>query len=208
MEGSRHERAATVSVSYVIGFVTALILFANFTTSLPSNDDFVSSARSNTASVYESANPTRATETNVTGVNLDENNLVKYHNGQLMVNNNGEENSLSFNVKTSGLSTDITTSVQGYHYGELIYKTSENGNFVFFCERHKEDSQSCYGFIYDIKANLIYPVSKNGLLVTISDSSAKNAFWSNSLLNIGENYSVNPTKPWVLVDENTQLDLQ
>ena len=103
---------------------------------------------------------------------------------------------------------DVTELEQGYHYGDLKYLVSTDDNFVFFCEQHDLDESTCSGFVYDVNADRIYPVIKDGTPVDISERSATEAIWTLFGLKIGSHYSANPKAPWVLISADSPLDLQ
>ncbi|HMO78245.1 MAG TPA: hypothetical protein PKD95_03555 [Candidatus Paceibacterota bacterium] len=204
MEGSRHEKAAVTIASYAIGFITAFILYANINT--PSQSNFVVPLPSNNniagVAAAEPALPQTDESATSPGVN------VIYSDGLLEVTMADTTNLLSFNPEVSKDTIDIADLKQGYHYGDLRYVLSEDQNFVFFCERHDVEDTSCAGFVYDIDADRIYPVIKDGAAVIISERSAKDAIWTLFGLKIGSHYSANPQAPWVLISADSPLDLQ
>jgi hypothetical protein len=208
MEGSRHERAATVTVSYGIGFITAFILYASYSAS-PIADTFVKAVvpgnTAITANIYNAVEQSNISEPDTAVVAQTA--VAEYRSGQLTVLTNGTEKILSFNPKTTDLKADLSTLAQGYHYGELEFEVSADNQFVFFCERQSEEKSSCLGYVYSIATDTIHPVVKEGKPVTISDVSAKTASWTQATLTIGQYYSVNEMTPWVLADESPKLDL-
>ncbi len=195
MEGSRHEKAVLTAVSYVLGFTAAYILFGNFTSTSTSTPAFPIADTPNVASVIsatEAAVPA-ATKTVVA-------------NGEFSVQIGSEVKLLSVNVEETNISSDGLT--QGFHYGDISSVVSGDGKFVFFCEKHASDAETCLGYVYDTEEDVIYPVSKSGTQVQISHKSAEEAIFTAVGLKIGSNYSANPAAPWVLISEADALDLQ
>jgi hypothetical protein len=207
MEGSRHEKAAIVIASYAIGFVTAFILFTNVGVS-SSVDTYVPSFESNSASVI-GANTAPATlvaeappVTEVVSVMPevdDSDELVVYKNGILEVRRSDGDRLLSFNPETSSIKVDLATMPQGYHYGDISYAVDAAGEYVFFCEKTAKDAETCSGYVYDIKADRINPVSKDGSPVPITLKSASETIWTALGLKIGTHYSESLTTPWIIV---------
>lgn len=203
MEGSRHEKAGLVVASYAIGFVTAFILYGSFTSN---TEEVFSTISDNSAAAVITAAPAEV----VPEVPQVDNTAVTlvYADGVLQASVGDSVHTLSFNPKVSKLSADLTNLTQGYHYGEMAYGLSLDNKFAFFCERHDAEATACAGYVYDIEADKIFPVVKDGKVVTISEKSAIDAVWTTGGLTIGSNSSANPTAPWVLIDEESPLDLQ
>ncbi len=192
MEGTRHEKAVLVIASYAIGFVTAFILYSNVTSN---TEEVFINIGDNSAAAVITATPVAA-EPVVTapgGVTLT------YVDGLLQVTVDNSVHTLSFNPEVSKLTTDLDTEAQGFHYGEMPYGLSLDNKFVFFCERHDAEASSCEGYVYDIEADSIYPVVKDGRVVTISEKSAVEAIWTVDGLSVGVAKSANPAAPWVLI---------
>jgi hypothetical protein len=199
MEGSRHEKAIITVAAYVIGFTTAFVLFSNVSTKVEKTFTYVPQV--NTASVIQAKKAIEEPE-KVEGV------FVTYTLGKLMINVNSVENLLSYNPAVSDISEKPAELTQGFHYGDIVYKVDQTDSFVFFCEIHEPEAENCHGYIYDIKADRIYPVIKDGNPVEITPKSANQAIWTAVGLKIASNYSANPTAPWVLIDADSKLDLE
>jgi hypothetical protein len=206
MNGSRHEKAALTAVAYVIGFTAAYILFGNFTsTSTPA---FVMPTGGNTAAVVTAveAEPEPAVAV-VEAEPAAPDFSVSYEAGKLEVSIKGEVKLLSYNPLTSGLgSADEAT--QGTHLGETPYVVSKDNQFIFFCEQYSEAEDVCSGYVYDLMADKIFPVTKSGVPAKISIKSASDAIFTAVGLKIGSNYSANPSAPWVMISGEDALDLQ
>ena len=204
MEGTRHERAAIVIASYIIGFITAFLFSAN--TGDITADPFISVPNTNPAAVVqaESVAPEVVKEEEV----KVEVGTVTYKAGQLVYNGADGEHLLSFNPEDSELKADIETLTQGYHYGELNYKVSADGNFVFFCEVTSESDDTCTAYVYDANADRIYPVTMEGEAMTFAENLASKAIWTAVGLKVGSSYSVNASAPWAMMTTEGTLDLQ
>ena len=204
MEGHRHERAALVLASYVIGFLTAFILYANVTNNdAPTSFINVPATSVNTAAVANAVKTAKVLQ-----IEEVKPLQVTYTDGRLQVVNGENTNLLSFNPEVTGIEVDTADLTQGFHFGEVEFRVSPDNSFVFFCEQQDVTNSACLGFIYDVDAETIYPVVKNGAPVLISAASlAKTEFDGNGLV-IGSNYSANASAPWVLIDQATELDLQ
>lgn len=192
MEGSRHEKAVLTAVAYIIGFTAAYILFGNFNSQTAgSTPAFISSQTGNVASVAAALPISEEVED--VAVEF----AVAYREGELQVVTKQGVQVLSVNPDTTGV--DIAGLTQGYHYGDIHYIVSEDKKFVFFCEQQDVDSDTCFGYVFDVDANKIYPISKGGVAVRISDASARDTIFTTLGLKIGSNYSANPKAPWVLI---------
>lgn len=203
MNGSRHEKAVLTAVAYVIGFTAAYILFGNFTsTSTPA---FVIPTTGNAAAVVTAAPAEEAVVTETVGTTPDF--LVSYEEGKLEVTNQGAVKLLSYNPEASALGGDVDAA-QGTHVGQAPYAVSKDNKFVFFCEQYDEAEDICSGYVYDVDADKIFPVTKSGVAAKISTKSATDAIFTAVGLKIGSNYSANPSAPWVMISGEDALDLQ
>lgn len=197
MQGTPHEKAALVITSYIIGFTAAFILFADY---VVNSDEFISEVdtSNSVASIIAAAPaPVAVPVAQVAPVSQ----LVTYKNGLLEVRVGESESLLSFNPENSIIKADLETLTQGYHYGEIVYKVSPDQKFVFFCEAQDPLTNVCAGYVYDINADRIFPVIKNGAQPLISAASAASVSWSTVGLTIGTNSSANASAPWVLIGE-------
>jgi len=197
MEGSRHEKAALVIAAYAIGITTAFIFFAS-PTEVKFEDSFIKATDVNSAAVIKAV-PAQAAE---------EAGALTYKEGRLEMNMSDGVHLLSFNPDVSGLKVDVASLSQGFHYGQVTYRLSQDSKFVFFCEQQSTTTDSCFGFVYDIDGDRIYQIIKDGSPVIISSKSAGEAIWTAVGLKIGANYSANESAPWVLIGEDSKLDLQ
>ncbi len=198
MEGTRHERVVTVLASYVIGFTTAFILYSS--SQVLTQEVFITIPEQSASVVLSE----QVEESIPEAKSLD----LKYQDGKLEVTVNNESKLLSFNPEVNQFNIEVESLTQGFHYGELKYAISPDNKFIFFCERHDLESESCTGYVYDIAEDMIFPITKEGKEVAISATSAETATWSEAGLNIGSTYSANPSAPWVLISDDKQLDLE
>lgn len=195
MEGTRHERAAIVIASYIIGFITAFMFAANTGNLLA--DPFISAPMTNTASVAAVREiPPEAPAVVRTPVTQG---AVSYEGGQLVYSGADGEHLLSFNPQTSELRADIETLTQGYHYDELSYAVSADQKFVFFCEKKAVADETCTGYVYDADADRIYQMTMEGAAVTFPHVAAQRAVWTAVGLKVGSSYSVNASAPWAMM---------
>lgn len=205
MEGSRHEKAALAAVAYIVGFTAAYILFGNFTsTSTPA---FMIPTGGSAAAVVTATEASEVVEAEVVAAKVAPDFLVSYEAGKLEVIQGESIKLLSFNPETSEL-TGTEDATQGTHFGEVPYVVSNDQKFVFFCEQYDTEDTTCAGYVYDVTADKIFPVTKSGVAAKISLSSAEDAIFTAVGLKIGSNYSANPSAPWVMISESEALDLQ
>lgn len=206
-EGSRNEKAGIVIASYVIGFVTAFILFTSVNNISPI-ETYITLPETNSASVVGATNAPVADTLEVPvvtemaaeeAVPVMDDSFVTYSKGLLEAHRADGVRLLSFNPKSGSINVDLSTLEQGYHYDEVAFAVSAEEDYVFFCEKHAVDSETCSGYVYDVKADKIAQVSKNGSAVPITLKSASETIWTALGLKIGTHYSENLTTPWIIV---------
>ncbi len=197
IEGTKHEKAVLVILSYVSGFTAGFIIFGMST---------LSSARPVENVIYEvppqtdvSMNtideiaPPEATETSVSTED------VMYKDGRLMANVNGASVLLSAQLATVDAETAKTFANQGVHQAIPKYQASDDANFVYYCEQHSE-ADSCINFIYDVEKQIIQYVTVDGKKLVSNAETAQTATWNNGLLTIGTATSIEATTPWKLAN--------
>ena len=193
MEGSRHEKAALVSIAYGIGMLTAFIWFGQNPVSVGVP---IFTYTNQAASVIESVVPEE--EELASTLESQVETLVAYENGVLSVNNLGDEVILSFNPDVTGYEADSEFMKQGAHYGKLVYLVSPSQEYVFFCEQKAVDAAVCSPFVYDVLGDTIHTVKQNNQLVELLISAADLVSWSDTGLTIGESVSSSASTPWLL----------
>jgi hypothetical protein len=209
MEGSRHERAALVIAAYVIGFTSAFIIYASVQTNSV-NDVFINMpAASNPAAVIESQSQTEEPVVeNTAPAAVEKDVRLTYEKGLLEITINNESHLLSFNPEITGFDADFDSLSQGFHFGEIEYKASDDDRFVFFCERHDADDEACNGYVYELDTNVIHQITQEGEPVFVSKASVAKVNWTEGGLEIGKSFSANENVPWILINEDTPIDLQ
>ena len=207
MEGSRHERAGITIAAYIIGVTTAFIFFSSTKDTLIPH---LALPTTNTASVIDAGSET--TDNEVPPLPLNAEGVTKaaltYTEGRLELTLSDGIHLLSFNPEKSDLSAAIEVMAQGYHYGELYYTATTDTSFVFFCEGKSEDASTCLGYVYDVNADRIHQVTKDGAALEIAITDAPNSLFTALGLKIGSDYSVNKDMPWVMMGELSPIDLQ
>lgn len=193
MEGSRHEKAALISVSYFIGAVTVFIGFYT----VHSTDIPVSYSSPQVASVI-SANT--ATEKTTTPSALDSNSEyygnVTYHNGILAIETITGKKIISYNPKLSGLDVESEFIEQGIHTGNIIYSVAPGDQYIFFCEE-KDIVGSCTPYIYDTTSEKVYRVKVDSSEVQFTTDQARTVLWNMDGLHIFGLIQVDKSKPWL-----------
>jgi hypothetical protein len=185
MEGTRHEKATIVGVSYFIGALTAFIGFGL------NQADFLSTNFTNvqTASVFSALN--NKAETN-------EENMVSYHHGVLEFFDAAGPKVISFNPETSGYTSAPEFELQGVHIGELIFKASKGEEYVFFCEQKSVTSAACSPFVYDVLGDSIYALQYEGQPLAMDINQAETITWNGNELVVDGYIAKNKANPWVL----------
>ena len=195
IEGTKHEKAVLVILSYVSGFTARFIIFG-----LSS----LQSARSVESVIYEvpahnevSVNTINQVEAPIepeTPVPTEE---VMYKDGRLMANVNGATVLLSAQLATVDAETAKTFANQGVHQAIPKYQASDDANFVYYCEQHS-DEDSCINFIYDVENQIIQYVTIDGKKLVSTAQTAQTATWSNGKLTIGNATTIDSATPWKL----------
>ncbi len=189
MDGTRHERAALVAVSYLIGGITAFIGFGNSATVFEIQSTILEpDNQAGTASVINS---------DQTEKTLTPSDIATYTDGSLMVSTPDGERTLSFQVSSlDTVSEDFLT--QGAHFGELPFSASPTDEYIFFCEQKAPVSETCNPFVYDVLNDTTHPLRLRGEKVALLVSAANTTSWSGNILQIGSEVSVDSIRPWLL----------
>ena len=195
IEGTKHEKAVLVILSYVSGFTAGFIIFGM---------SALSSARPAESVIYHEPQATDISMNTQDQVPapveqeapapIDE---VMYKDGRLMANVNGASVLLSAQLATVDAETAKTFANQGVHQAIPKYQASDDANFVYYCEQHSE-ADSCINFIYDVEKQIIQYVTVDGKKLFSNAETAQTATWNNGLLTIGTATSIDATTPWKL----------
>lgn len=191
MEGSRHERAALVIISYFIGALTVFIWAASQQLEKPSLGQQSAAVATAVLNEESAAVPEETITVEPTKP------FVQYVDGVLEVNHQNGIRVLSFSGDI-GDGADPSFADQGRHVGELPYVVSPAEDFVFFCEVKSLEDDTCKPFIYDTLADTIYPVRKDGERVEIFTAAAKEASWTATGFTLGGVTAKTTLKPWQL----------
>ncbi len=194
MEGSRHEKAALVSVAYIIGMVTAFIWFGLPVSTSTSSESVITTGIQSASLISSVSKPAPEPEP----VQVPTKNSVSYNNGVLEFTSFTGTQVLSFNPVASGFEDTTEFALQGTHFGELVYSVSDSEEYVFFCEKKAEDATTCSPFVYDALTNTIYPVKQDGTAIDILVTAAAEAKFDGSSLQVGGVASQNVQTPWEL----------
>lgn len=197
MEGTKHEKAVLVILSYVVGFTAGFIVFG-ITQSTNLQSQVVYPA---VTMVDETATAGTLEPVEMTGEETieapDMTNEVSYKDGRLMANVNGASVLLSAQLATVDPETAKTFATQGVHEALPNYMASEDGNYIYYCEQH-DTKDSCINFIYDVTNQIIHYVTIDGVKLTTTAAVAKSATWSSAGLTIEGATSIAPDMPWKL----------
>ena len=193
IEGTKHEKAVLVILSYVSGFTAGFIIFGMSSLASTKSEPVtyqvpVQNEVSMTAPVEET------TATEETTVQSEE---VLYKDGRLMANVNGASVLLSAQLATVDPETAKSFANQGVHEAIPNYLASDDGSFIYYCEQHSP-ADSCSNFIYDVNAQVIQYVTVDGKKLISNAQTAQSATWSNGTLKIGTATSVSTDTPWKL----------
>jgi hypothetical protein len=198
MEGTIHEKAVLVVIAYFIGFLTAYIAQTDVVSDYSEDIYTYIPVQHQTASVVNANRPvtpdTVATQPAVTA-NQE---MVSYSDGVLSVSVLGATKVLSLNSEVSGVPVGDDFQVQGTHVGEVTYAVSPSQEFIFFCEQKTTDAKTCSPFIYDVLGDKIHSVTLSGDKIQLLNSAVKTVSWNNNLLQVENEVSKNPLRPWLL----------
>jgi len=190
MEGTRHEKAALITVAYFIGALTAFIWYG---ASQTSDLSIIGVDQGQSASIISAVKETQSAE-----VAPKRNGIALYYNGILDVEAIGGTKVLSFNPEKSGFAISPEFTVQGTHVGELIYTVSPTEEYVFFCEQKSLTLSTCSPFIYDVLQDKIYSLSSETGTFDVTLNTANSATWMDRGLNLGGVESIASNTPWLM----------
>jgi hypothetical protein len=202
MEGTKHEKAVLVILSYVVGFTAGFITFG------VTSNGFSKSVPMATVPPVVVEQTTTEMETVVPDpempVSLEEvtsensTDQVHYTDGRLMANVNGASVLLSAQLATVDAETAKLFAAQGVHEAIPKYTASADGAFIYYCEQHSA-ADSCINFVYDSNAQIIHYVTVDGAKLVTPAATAESATWNNETLTVGTASSIAANTPWKLV---------
>ena len=188
MNGTRHEKAALISVAYFIGALTAFIWYG---TSQTADLSLIGVDQGQSASVINAT-------TKVGAVTPEREGIALYHDGVLDVEAIGGTKVLSFNPEVSGYTSSPEFELQGAHVGEVTYAVSPTEEYVFFCEQKSLAVNTCTPLIYDVLQDVIHSLSAESGAFDLTIAAAKSATWSAQGLSFDGGVSTAPNTPWIV----------
>lgn len=205
MEGTKHEKAVLVILSYVVGLTSGFIGFgltqttdvANefpqtvLSTEVEQMNQEVTSPADESEILESSKGSLDANSASKTGVS------VAYIDGRLTIDVNGSVQLLSVERSRLNLEAASYFTKQGTHVVEPIYVVSPDSNFMYFCEQSNA-KDSCQSFVYDIENQMIHYVTKNGDKLVLPRAEAQRVQWNGSQLTFDDSTSDSTSIPWAL----------
>jgi hypothetical protein len=199
IEGTKHEKAVIVILSYVVGFTAGFITFgvtgmpsmpAEPAVTVPVSEVAAPIANTNMDAPMEEVAPVEE----VSAVNE----VVSYIDGRLTANINGAAVLLSAQKSTVDPETAEKFAGQGVHTNIPAYEASADGSYVYYCEQHSADD-SCSAFVYNVNTEAIHKVTIDGVAQPLTVDQAQFAVWTEAGLMIGDAISNSLDAPWNLV---------
>ncbi len=212
LEGTKHEKAVLVVISFIIGFTCGLIAFginnAQHTT-MVYDDTLVSDVPPMPETPpldfegYEppTGNPP-SDEMDADAADMPTSDEpVSYENGRLYAKVGEERFVLSLRSDIVESDNVEGFSTQGLHKALPSYSASPSGDYVYFCEQQTENPE-CTNFVFDTKANVIHFVSVNGAKLITAITDASNAVWNGDMLAVAAYSSVSAEEPWKMAESS------
>jgi hypothetical protein len=197
IEGTKHEKAVLVILSYVVGFTAGFIVFG--LTQAPALQSVTVAPVAETPVPTEVVTEVEAEDMMETPEAPDMSQQVLYQNGRLMANVNGASVLLSAQMQTVDAETAKAFANQGVHEDIPQYLASDDGNFIYYCEQHAGED-TCINFIYSVSDQMIQYVTVDGVKFRSTPADAKSAMWDGSSLVIGSARSIAVATPWKLTN--------
>ncbi|MBY0538393.1 hypothetical protein K2P47_03260 [Patescibacteria group bacterium] len=196
IEGTKHEKAVLVILSYVVGFTAGFIVFGVTQSSPLESAPIINVTEAPAAEMVTGVPEVSTTETPELETS-DMSQQVMYTGGRLMANSNGASVLLSAQIQTVDPETAKDLASQGVHESLPQYLASDDGNFIYYCEQHSGED-TCVNFIYQVSDQSIKYVTADGVKLRSTPMDAKAAYWEGATLVIGANRSMTPDTPWKL----------
>jgi hypothetical protein len=200
LEGTKHEKAVLVILSYVVGFTAGFIVFGVTQTV---TQPIIQTVVVPPAESSVEAVPAEEVVTAAPEVFADQTTPVLYQDGRLMANVSGASVLLSAQLATVDAETAKVFANQGVHEAIPNYQPSEDGNYIYYCEQHSS-ADVCINFIYSVTDQVIQYVTLDGVKIESTSAEAKTAIWNGEILELGSARSISPETPWKLVSSQQQ----
>ena len=212
LEGTKHEKAVLVVISFIIGFTCAFIAFGlnehhYFDYRFKQHDDdmrFDTVAPSRLmpdGSVYTppTGNPpsNKPAPTDTPADDASSSEPVSYVDGKLFAQVGEDRYVLSIQSSEMPNKDVKGFSTQGIHEALPAYKASPDGAYVYFCEQQTK-SPECTNLVFDTKSRVIQFVTVDGKKLITPDTDAVAAAWDGNSLTIGTYKSATVDTPWKL----------
>jgi hypothetical protein len=196
IEGTKHEKAVLVILSYVAGFTAGFIVFGlSIVPSLQSATVNPEPRAEDPVSAPLELQGERATTENVSAAKAVS--QVLYKDGRLLASVNGASVLLSAQLQTVDAETAAFFANQGIHEAIPQYLVSDDGNFIYYCEQ-RSLNDLCTNYVYDVINEIIQFVTLDGVKLESTGQEAKTAVWDGNKLTIGPSSSVSVVTPWNL----------
>lgn len=144
MEGTRNERVIILTVSYIIGLITAYIAFG--VTQLETTFKYVYIPASNTAAVIAANTSAPQTE----GV------VAETKDGLVYIKDNATYLLSNLAPEKQAILSD------GHHVAIADYSVSPDHSQVYFCEIASADLDLCRPYLYDVASDSVSPLTEDG----------------------------------------------
>jgi hypothetical protein len=196
IEGTKHEKAVLVILSYVAGFTAGFIVFGvTQSPALQSATVYPVAEVAVAPEMLPEATPVEDMMETPEATDMTE--QVMYKDGRLMANVNGASVLLSAQIKTVDEETAKAFANQGVHEVIPQYLASDDGNFIYYCEQHAGED-TCINFVYNVTDQVIQYVTVDGVKLRSTPAEAEQAMWQGSTLTVGTASSMSPDAPWKL----------
>ncbi len=106
------------------------------------------------------------------------------------------------------VSQNITNNSQPDYLQKAHALVSQDGNFIFYCEKINPTDDFCQSYIYEKNTNTAHEVLISNSPMTLKEDTVALVGWSDNILTIGTIKSAHLTEPWLLVDTSTPIDLE
>jgi hypothetical protein len=165
LEGTKHEKAVLVVISFIIGFTCGLITFGINDARQPTlvyDDVYVPMDETPTAAPpldfegYEAptGNPPSDEMDTDAGDMPTSDEPVSYENGRLYAKVGEERFVLSLRSDVMEVDNVEGFATQGLHQDLPAYSASPSGEYIYFCEQQTADPE-CTNFVFDTKAGMV-----------------------------------------------------